>query len=744
MKKLLTVFSVIILAISLAFTLVACGKGDGGDSGLKEPLTEGAWKGSFDFSNVTAVVEVSVPSLEGKEIISLKFYGGKCYSSTDGEHYEDCGDATANAETFNFSNHFAKFEFKNGKYSLKDGERIVITEGAMYYTDVVVGFSGDGRITSIDYVSVRTNGTESMELEYSFSFFNYGKTTAESSNGLDSDEGGGSETGGDDEEQGGGSSDGEVTVGVEVSESEWSAAFAPSNVTIAAKNLTPGVSNPDATFVICGGTFYISSDGRNFSEQSSVNQAYDYFNFASQYSKFEFKDGEYTVKSGETALLATGGGVEIQCDATIKFNSNGQLVSVAYTGTVDGNRTMSFSFEFYDYGKTSAPSTGVGGSDDSGVSGGESVNPGKPDSSDVDFNKELTPPDGVGGDQVTEQQWISAFKPQNVTCVAITATIDGQRYPGLMKICDGDVYTSEDGISFDKYGSYEEAWTQFLFGDSYSSFEFSDGLYQNKNGEPIVIDMYGDELVYNHIYVKFNSDGELVSVYAEQYYEVSEGHPIVAATTVFDFYDYGVTTSPIGEESGDLDGVSPKPGSGSSVSEIEWSTAFKPENVSIIMLGYASGVDLTADAGVIRFVNGKCYCSYDECVTFEDFGDADENYDAFDLSGYYDKFEFVDGSYSLKSGESVLIYEDDMPQDCYEATVRFNEDGELIYIFLRLAIRYGNDAFKLVCEYEFFDYGVTEVPDTIVESDMGGGNSSSSSSSSSSGSLPESPTPKSN
>ena len=89
----------------------------------------------------------------------------------------------------------------------------------------------------------------------------------------------------------------------------------------------------------------------------------------------------------------------------------------------------------------------------------------------------------------------------------------------------------------------------------------------------------------------------------------------------------------------------------------------------------------------------------------------------------------------LRDGEEVILYSSGIPYSCKEATLIFNENGELAYTTYEMSSVTPGDGFSMVAEYEFFNYGTTVVPEVIIPDYNGATPPPSSSSSTTSGSL---------
>ena len=173
-KRLFSFLCVLLLSLTLVASLVSCSGGNGGES--EKSVTEAEWRAAFNFENVSARAQMSADAVFTERTTALKFYGGKCHSSNDGVNFEACGTVSDNSFMFNFSENFSQFEFKDGSYVLKEGERVDITEGRLEYTEVSVKLLDDGKIKSIEITALRIEAVATITIEYSFEFSNYGTT----------------------------------------------------------------------------------------------------------------------------------------------------------------------------------------------------------------------------------------------------------------------------------------------------------------------------------------------------------------------------------------------------------------------------------------------------------------------------------------------------------------------------------------------------------------------------------------
>jgi len=299
-----------------------------------------------------------------------------------------------------------------------------------------------------------------------------------------------------------------------------------------AHNSTPGASNPYAIMKIADGMIYIANDGKNFDEASELTkEETELFDFSTQFSKFEFKDGAYTLKDGETATVKIGNAYMNCTPATVKFNEDSKITYLAFTGEA-GYRISNVVFEFSSYGTTTKPS----------MSGGDSSNP--------QIHK---PPIATNGAEVTQKQWSEAFRPANVTVYTCADTSEGIMV-ALGIICDGKTYSSEDGVNFtEDEETPEDIYADMPFSTFYDKFEYHDGTYVLKSGESILHSVENDiTTVLKDVSIMFNEEGQIVRI-NYSIYATKQGHPEIPVAEIESiFFDHGETSAP--EIGGSTDG----------------------------------------------------------------------------------------------------------------------------------------------------------------------------------------------
>ena len=194
MKKLLSTFFALLLIFSLTLTLAACnlnfggggdddGDGDGdleiegGGSSEGGALDADGWAALFDIDNVTVNVVISVNGKIKTDDV-LKIYDGKAYFGGN-----ELGDESEVIAMFDFSSDFSNFNLKNGVYFTDEGVTLstVIDGEDFFCTNVKVKLDKNGKIAEITY-DAEVEAESSVEsASCTFTLFNYGKTTADSS-----------------------------------------------------------------------------------------------------------------------------------------------------------------------------------------------------------------------------------------------------------------------------------------------------------------------------------------------------------------------------------------------------------------------------------------------------------------------------------------------------------------------------------------------------------------------------------
>ncbi|MBQ8321374.1 MAG: hypothetical protein IJX92_03305 [Clostridia bacterium] len=391
MKNTLTKILTLVLALLCSLSLLVGCDATVDEDAFRKALTDA-------LSNVTMDVEYTSESMSYSR--TVKSVDGKTYlEGDDGKWIE-----TTSAKSFflvigAIAKHYDAFTFVDGAYQ---AESLHLVDEEEHYTDisnVKITFDLRGNAKSISFDEVSANGNAGTHI---IKLSSHGTTTAPENvdNGGGTSTDGGNDVSGENDSYGnvidgdgmdvtegnkgdpsGDMGDGtlipDVTVGAEVDDKKWNAAF--SLLYELNYSAIMNSSSPDgdfrACFIVADGIAYYSTDKESWTKGAIEGVTNGISPFVEYFAEFEYDGYRYYCDTLEFDGYSV-------TDISIVFDSEGRIVNVNHTLVLNGECGTT-DISIFDYNVAVAPDGLSGGSSSEGNLSGGNVNSGDDSSSET-------------------------------------------------------------------------------------------------------------------------------------------------------------------------------------------------------------------------------------------------------------------------------------------------------------------------------------------------------------------------